>query len=43
MNAEDRAHKGYKKFRGKCKEVCEEACEKDPSLTLVRGHYFCPI
>ena len=43
MNAEDRAHEGYKKFRGKCKELCEAACAQDSSLTLVRGHYFCPI
>lgn len=34
---------GYRKFRGKCKELSEAAVAKDPSLTLVRGHYFCPI
>jgi hypothetical protein len=34
---------GYSKFRGRCKELSEEACKADPSLTLVRGHYFCPI
>jgi hypothetical protein len=33
----------YLKFRGKCKELSEEACNTDPTLTLVRGHYFCPI
>jgi len=33
----------YMRFRGKCKELSEEACAKDPSLTLVRGHYYCPI
>jgi hypothetical protein len=33
----------YLKFRGKCKELSEEACSKDPALTLVRGHYWCPI
>lgn len=33
----------YLKFRGKCKELSEAACSKDPSLTLVRGHYYCPI
>jgi hypothetical protein len=33
----------YKEFRGKCKELCEAAIEADPTLTLVRGHYFCPL
>lgn len=33
----------YLKFRGKCREMSEEACNLDPALTLVRGHYFCPI
>lgn len=33
----------YLKYRGKCKEFCEEAVSKDPTLTLVRGHYYCPI
>jgi len=33
----------YIKFRGKCKEASEVACEKDSSLTLVRGYYYCPI
>ncbi len=33
----------YLKFRGKCKEYCEAAIKEDPTLTLVRGHYFCPI
>jgi hypothetical protein len=33
----------YIKFRGKCKELCEEACKTDSTLTLVRGHYWCPI
>lgn len=43
---EGRGAKGmndYLKFRGKCKELSEAACSKDPSLTLVRGHYYCPI
>lgn len=30
-------------LRGKCKELSEELCKNDPTLTLVRGHYFCPI
>lgn len=33
----------YEKYRGKCKEFCEQAVKDDPSLTLVRGHYYCPI
>lgn len=34
---------GYLKFRGRCKELSERACAEDADLTLVRGHYFCPI
>lgn len=33
----------YQTFRGKCRELSEAACAEDPTLTLVRGHYFCPI
>jgi hypothetical protein len=33
----------YKKYRGKCKELSEAEVLKDPTLTLVRGHYECPI
>ena len=33
----------YTRYRGKCKEMSEAAVLADPSLTLVRGHYFCPI
>lgn len=33
----------YLKFRGKCKELCEEAIKEDPTLRLVRGHYWCPM
>lgn len=32
---------GYAKYRGKCKEMVEELCKKDNSLTPVRGHYYC--
>lgn len=32
----------YLKFRGKCKEMSEALIADDPTLTLVRGHYFCP-
>jgi hypothetical protein len=34
---------GYEKFRGKCHELSLQAIEEDPTLTLVRGHYYCPI
>lgn len=30
----------YTKYRGKCREMCEALLSKDPSLTLVRGHYY---
>lgn len=33
----------YQRFRGKCKEMSEAAVAADPTLTLVRGHYICPI
>lgn len=33
----------YKAFRGRCKELSEAAIVEDPTLTLVRGKYFCPI
>jgi hypothetical protein len=33
----------YKKYRGKCKEFCEIELAKDPTLTIVRGHYYCPV
>ncbi len=31
----------YLKYRGKCKGLASALCEKDPTLTLVRGHYIC--
>ncbi len=33
----------YLEYRGKCKEMAEEAACLDPTLRLVRGYYFCPI
>jgi|GEM_PF-2387843 len=33
----------YIRYRGKCKEMVDSACESDPTLTPVRGHYICPI
>jgi hypothetical protein len=37
------ANEGYTLFRGRCKELSEAACAADQTLTLVRGHYWCPI
>lgn len=34
---------GYAQFRGRCKEMSEAAVAADPSLTLTRGHYICPL
>jgi hypothetical protein len=33
----------YELYRGRCKELSEAAIAADPTLTLVRGHYYCPI
>lgn len=33
----------YMQYRGRCKELSEAACDADPTLTLVRGTYHCPI
>lgn len=33
----------YAKYRGKCKEMSEALIATDPTLTLVRGHYYCPF
>jgi hypothetical protein len=33
----------YSKYRGKCKELCDEAIKNDPSLTLKRGWYYEPL
>ena len=30
----------YLKYRGKCKEMSEALVAEDPTLTLVRGHYW---
>jgi hypothetical protein len=43
LDIEARWAEGYRKFRGRCKELSEAACAADPTLTLVRGHYYCPI
>jgi len=40
---QEQVHADYLEFRGRCKELSEAAVTADPSLTLVRGHYFCPL
>ncbi len=34
---------GYRKFRGKCREMSEALAAADPTLRLVRGFYSCPL
>ena len=33
----------YMQYRGKCKKMSEALIEEDPTLRLVRGHYYCPV
>jgi hypothetical protein len=33
----------YLQYRGKCQEIASAMARNDPSLTLVRGWYYCPI
>lgn len=33
----------YAKYRGKCREFCEELIIEDPTLIMVRGWYVCPM
>lgn len=33
----------YATYRGKCKELAEDECQRDSTLRLVRGWYFCPM
>ena len=39
MNAEPEID-DYQRYRGKCKEMSEALIAADPSLRLVRGHYY---
>lgn len=43
MTQQDPLQTDYSKYRGKCKELSEAACAANPSLMMIRGHYFCPI
>jgi len=40
IRTEEDAAADYLTFRGKCKELAKERCRQDPTLRLVRGHYF---
>lgn len=33
----------YTTYRGKCREFCEELIQENPTYTIHRGHYYCPI
>lgn len=33
----------YQTYRGKCNEMVDTLVVANPTLTAVRGHYFCPI
>lgn len=33
----------YMTYRGKCKELAEQAVRDNPVLVLVRGYYHCPL
>lgn len=33
----------YGRYRGRCKILAEAAAARDPSLTVVRGTYVCPL
>lgn len=41
MRTEEQLMADYAKYRGECKKYCERAIAEDPTLTLVRGHYYC--
>jgi hypothetical protein len=43
MKTQEQQVEDYKKYRGKCKEMCEQVAIERPDLHLVRGHYICPI
>ena len=33
----------YVKYRGKCKEFCQELIQSNPDFKLVRGYYYEPL
>lgn len=43
MRTDDEIAADYREFRGQCRPLCDAIIASEPSLTLVRGHYYCPI
>lgn len=41
MRTQEQIAEDYSTFRGKCYEMSKALADADPSLRLVRGHYFC--
>lgn len=39
----EQVQQDYKTYRGRCFELATKAAAQDPTLTLVRGYYFCPL
>lgn len=33
----------YARFRGRCRELSEQAASEDPTLAVKRGYYHCPF
>lgn len=40
MTVDEENQSNYLKYRGKCKVMSEALVAEDPTLTLVRGHYY---
>ncbi len=43
MNDQEVELSNYQKYRGKCKQMCEELVKNDSTLTMVRGYYYEPL
>lgn len=41
--SQSQSQSDYQTYRGKCKELAEEAVNAADDLRLVRGYYHCPI
>jgi len=41
MRTSEEQQNDYIKYRGKCKQLAEDLVAVDPTLKLVRGHYYC--
>lgn len=39
----DEAAADFRQFGGRCHELASAAAAADPTLRLVRGHYYCPV